>query len=242
MEKREDMDQTRVARYLATGAIIIIGLQGGPCCARALFPRIQATGKIKGIVLDPNEARIPAVTILIEGAHATRRLTTNDFGEYESEVPAGTYHIKADLPNYFPFRRAAIRVDSGKTVTINVAPAQRVLSVGLEVTEQGVQEPVRMAPLPQYEIFALRSPPRDDLDVLVQYQRRTLRRDTIEYTKAVVSYDSITVYAETIRLERTTFRIEAGGNVIVDDGGQRVRAKRAEVDLRTRSAIISLSF
>src|SRR5882724_1037629 len=152
----------------------IIGLQAGHCCARALFVRIQATGKIKGIVLDPNEARIPAVTILIEGGHVTRRLTTNDLGEYESEVPAGTYHIKADLPNYFPFQRAAIRVESGKTVTINVAPAQRVLSVGLEVTEQGVQEPVRMAPLPQYEIFALRSPPRDDLDVLVQYQRRTL--------------------------------------------------------------------
>jgi len=58
----------------------------------------------------------------------------------------------------------------------------------------------------------------------------------------VVSYDSITVYAETIRLERTTFRIEASGSVIVDDGGQRVRAKKAEVDLRTRSAIINLSF
>lgn len=235
------MKHSRVAICIVASAAITISVHATPR-ARALFQKIQATGKIKGLVLDPNEARIPGCAILILGEHVTRRLSSNEFGEYESEVPAGTYRITADLPNYFPFRRAPVRVHPGTVVTINITPAQRILSVGLEVTERGVQEPVTMAPPPQYELFSLASTTRDGLEVLVQYQRKSQRVDAIEYTKALISFDSITIYAEIVHLDKNISRISASGRVIVDNGHQRVRANRAEVDLRTRSATINLRF
>ena len=189
-------------------------------------------GRIHGTVIDPNGAVIPHAGVIVESRQIKRELVTNKEGAYEVELPSGIYQISTNIPAYYPFRRATFCVQPGVVTTINMAPVLRVLAIGLEVTSSGSREPITTAPPPKYESF---SPPQSSgprLDLLVRFSKRRKRGSNIEYAGAVASYNALTIYADKMRLEPKTSNLKAEGNVVVEDGKQRLQTNRAELEFK----------
>jgi len=209
---------------------------------QSVSPEVQSTGRVRGVVLDPHEARIIDATITVEGSRFVRVIKTNELGEYEIEVPSGVYRIRAEIPRYFPFQRAAFRVDGDAVRMINIVPTQRVLSTGLEVTARGSRQDVTTVSPPQNESFSLATRSGPLLEAVIQFQKRGTDGDFIRYSGAMLTYDSLAIYADTIRLNKRTLELKASGKLVVEDGKQRIHGTSVEANLREGTIGITLTF
>lgn len=61
------------------------------------------TSKIIGVVLDANNARIASASIKIENARFSREVQSGEEGDFEFELPAGTYHITVEKDGFRRF-------------------------------------------------------------------------------------------------------------------------------------------
>jgi hypothetical protein len=214
-----------------------------------LYPNAQITavgqntlGHIRGAVLDNNEARILETTVAIEGNGLKREVTVNEFGEYEFHIPPGVYFLKAQAPNWYEFRRAPVRVMAGKEIVINITPTIRILSSWYELKEEGSKEQVKIASSPQYDTYGQLIPTEPELSLLVQYKKKQTEKGSLEYQEVVVSYNTLTVRADILRVTNPILKLRVYGNVIVDIGGQRIHTDQVEIDLKSRVVILSVPF
>ncbi|MBA2341274.1 MAG: carboxypeptidase regulatory-like domain-containing protein [Pyrinomonadaceae bacterium] len=76
---------------------------------------INSKGKIKGLILDANEARVPNARVVLKGKEFTRKVKSNEAGEFEVELPAGVYQISIDARSlgFSLFQEKGIRVRAG---------------------------------------------------------------------------------------------------------------------------------
>ena len=82
------------------------------------------TGRLKGRVVDVAEMPIPKVQITIQSPAYSFKLSSNEDGYFEIEVPAGSYQISSEkLPGFAATRREAVRVGAGETVEVKIVPA-----------------------------------------------------------------------------------------------------------------------
>jgi hypothetical protein len=195
---------------------------------------------VKGVVLDEHEARINTATITIEGSGIQRLIKTNELGEYEFDVPNGIYQIRAEVPNYYAFKRAAFRVKPNTVRIVNIVPVQRVLSIGLEATLQGEREQVKTAPPAEFESLKAPNPGEPSLEIVVRFQKRETDGEFVQYRGASLTYDAFTIYADRIRLDKRTLNLEASGKLIVEDGEHRIHATSIRASLKEH--IVDLTF
>jgi hypothetical protein len=81
---------------------------------------LKQFGKIKGRVVDVNNARIPRADITIVGEGLRWRVTTDSEGEFEISLPIGEYRLSVEANG---FRRSASQkflIKSGKTQRFNI--------------------------------------------------------------------------------------------------------------------------
>ena len=91
------------------------------------------SGRIVGRITDENNGDgLPSVNVLIKGTYYG---ASSDFdGNFKIEkLNPGTYNIDVTLLGYKTVQYSAIKVEGGKTVTLNVKMAESVLSLGQEV-------------------------------------------------------------------------------------------------------------
>jgi hypothetical protein len=233
--------ENRLMRVEQIAVVVLMLITATVLTASASAQSLSSTmGKIKGTVTDPKGAVIPNAIVIIESRQTTQKVVANEEGAYEIELPAGLYRISSVVPAYYPFRRASFCVQPLILMTINIAPVLRILTIGLEVTSSGSRQPITTSPSPKYESF---SPPHSSgapLDLLVRFRKRRQHRDNIEYSEAMASYNALTFYADKMRLDRKTLQLEADGNVVVEDGKQRWRVKRAELEFKAGEPIFKL--
>jgi carboxypeptidase family protein len=220
----------------ANQIISVVLLTVAVCCAtltRAVDCSGQTiqNGKVRGSVFDPNEALIPKAKFIIEGRDFRREVSSNDVGEFEAEVPAGIYRITSEQGAYYPLKRASFRVAPDSVTVLNIRPALRVTSIALVVTEKGARDRVTYKRPPKYEVFQP-TPGSGSLDLVVQFQKRSDKGDVVNFRNASLSYDSLFIYADFLYLEKSTFRISAHGNVLVEDNGRSVRGEKLNMVFR----------
>jgi hypothetical protein len=80
----------------------------------------QQFGKIKGQVVDINDARILRAEVVIAGEGLRWRLTTNDEGEFETLLPTGEYQFSVEADGFQRFSSQRIEIKSGKTQRFNI--------------------------------------------------------------------------------------------------------------------------
>jgi hypothetical protein len=80
----------------------------------------QQFGKIKGQVVDINDARILRAEVVIAGGGLRWRLTTNDAGEFETSLPTGEYQFSVEADGFQRFSSQRIEIKSGKTQRFNI--------------------------------------------------------------------------------------------------------------------------
>lgn len=201
----------------------------------------QPVGTVSGTIMDSSGAVIvlPRPTIIFKGTNDARRVTPDDNGDYEIDLPAGAYDVTTELPGYYPLRRAKFRVLAGSRVTINLVPSPRYLVRGTTVS---TNKPVdRSAPRPRYDELrvAISSP----LPVcLIQFEKKRIVNGIVKYYWATFSYDNLTIYADELRFNRKQKQLKASGKrVIVEDGKQRVEVKHAVVSLKGREPVLDLT-
>ncbi|MGH9928100.1 MAG: carboxypeptidase regulatory-like domain-containing protein [Pyrinomonadaceae bacterium] len=217
----------------------------------------KVTGELSGTVVDMNEARVSGATVTIEGEALTRAIATAEDGTYKIELPVGTYRIKAARTGFCPARRAPFRALSSTSIILNftLIPCSIVNDITIK-NGQYVGETDRYKDPFKEEVFPLVHPSGASLELLVRYGARQENPEIIEYRGTVVSYDehadtptgsirrekylgvtfsydSLMIRADKVQLDPKTFRLEAEGNVVIEDGKRCVTARRALVDLRT---------
>lgn len=83
------------------------------------FTATQLMGKIKGVVLDPYDARIVGATITIKSDKLNRTIRTDDAGEFEIEVPISSYQISAEAFGFKKSDTTDLRVSAGEVSSVS---------------------------------------------------------------------------------------------------------------------------
>jgi len=222
----------------------------------------QVTGQLSGTVVDINEARVSGATVTVEGEGVTRTVATAEDGTYKTELPVGTYRIKATRTGFCPARRAPFRAVSSTSTILNftVIPCPIVNDINIK-NGQFIGETDHYKDPFKEETLSLTDLAGAPLELLVRYGSRREDQNTVEYRGAVVgydehaktptgsvrcekylgvsvSYDSLMIRADKVRLDPKTFRLEAEENVVVEEGEHISYAKRIEVEFRSGHPII----
>ena len=79
-------------------------------CASLSFA--QQTGRITGVVVDPNDARIVGATVRIENGEFRQTKRTDSEGKFELKAPEGLYDLTIEQSGFRKFRMRGFRVDA----------------------------------------------------------------------------------------------------------------------------------
>jgi hypothetical protein len=93
------------------------------CSASTLFAQssvTQASGQIKGVVMDVQDARVPAAIIKIVGKDFKWEGMADSEGEFTADVPPGTYRIYVASPGFRKFESAFLKVKSNVIELVNI--------------------------------------------------------------------------------------------------------------------------
>ena len=88
--------------------------------ARSAGPQ---TGRILGVVLDRNDARVAGATVIIEGGPKLdfkRELKSGEAGEFEIKLPPGVYRITVEANGFHRFEGPELKVQARATEMINI--------------------------------------------------------------------------------------------------------------------------
>lgn len=80
----------------------------------------QQTGKIIGVILDANDARVVNATVLIDNGKVKREVKSGEEGEFEVWLPAGRYRITVEANGFRRFVHPPVKVKAKVTKTINI--------------------------------------------------------------------------------------------------------------------------
>ena len=99
----------------------------------------QGTSELRGRVLDPQGAVLPGVTVTVRNQDTGmfRETVSNSDGTYfVSSLIPGTYEISAEMPGFRKYDRKDVRLEIGKTITLDVELAVGRLDEVLTVTAE----------------------------------------------------------------------------------------------------------
>jgi hypothetical protein len=91
-------------------------------------PLSEPAGELKGVLLDPNGARVVSGSIIIEGRNFRRELAPNEEGNFQAELPAGVYRVTVNSMGFRRFRRKNIKVESNPPTTMKITLSPVALS------------------------------------------------------------------------------------------------------------------
>jgi hypothetical protein len=109
------MNRTEPAKVIA--AFLFVGLLAGAAMISAASPRM---GKIKGLVLDVNKARVVNAVVLVQGADVKRKVVSDDEGWFETSLPPGSYRITVKADGFRQFISPALKVEPGKSKAFDI--------------------------------------------------------------------------------------------------------------------------
>lgn len=201
------------------------------CASFAAKAQQTALGKVAGFIFDQQDAIILGIDVTIENQDFRKTVMPNsDTGKYEVELPAGIYTITTKQGFWYAVNRAVFSVRANETTTINLNPTVRIATIGIEVTSQGVREPVEYNSEPKYETFL----PFSDspFNVVVEYQKRKQRKNFVEYRNAKLTYNNQSLHADFILFDKNDLRVEAKGNVTIDKNGQRQKKQNGNLQIQ----------
>src|SRR5262245_65328091 len=83
----------------------------------------ESTAELRGRVADAQKAATPGATITItnQNTGVVRQAVSNADGTYFiTAIPPGTYALQAELSGFSKFSRRDVRLDLGRTTTVDV--------------------------------------------------------------------------------------------------------------------------
>ncbi|HEY9464338.1 MAG TPA: TonB-dependent receptor [Vicinamibacterales bacterium] len=99
----------------------------------------ENTAELRGRVVDSQDAGIPGVTILItnEATGVYRQSVSNADGSYfVTAIPPGLYTLEAELSGFQKYSRKGVRLDLGRTATLEIQLAPGAVTETITVTAE----------------------------------------------------------------------------------------------------------
>lgn len=81
---------------------------------------VDSTGKVAGVLLDANDARITEARISIENAETNRRVKSGPDGEFEASLPVGDYRITFEADGFQKFSLGEVTIKADQTLRIRI--------------------------------------------------------------------------------------------------------------------------
>ncbi len=115
-------------------AALILSLFAPPQSGAQVAP---AAGTVRGVVTDPSAAVVPNATVSAAGNGVTRTAKSDGQGRYTlSNLPAGTYSIRADASGFVTFTQADVDVAAGQVKDLGIGLQLATQAQQVQVTEQ----------------------------------------------------------------------------------------------------------
>lgn len=197
----------------------------------------EPPGSVRGTVSGEGIGALEGIPIVIQGAEAASEMPpvlTDENGAYQASLPPGVYTVYPKFspgdPWYRRFRRAKFRVVSGANTTIDLSPfagldycsqkGERL--VDLRPTDIG-SSTVRKIPSPNYDVYSIPQTVGQPLDMVIDFCKREMKGGLIFYKSVVVTYNDMTLYADTVSLRPKDFllQIVTGKATIISAGESR---------------------
>jgi hypothetical protein len=113
--------------------LLTLAFHRAPTLAQTHSPTPRAEGDLKGLVLDPNDARVAGAQVRVENKEKLFETQTSDEGAFQLRVPSGEYQLTIQSGGFKPFVKKRVRIEADKTETINAtlwpAPSTGTLKV-----------------------------------------------------------------------------------------------------------------
>jgi len=109
------MNRFRSTKVIA--AFLFVWLVASAGMTSTASPRM---GRIKGIVLDVNKARVVNADIIVRSGDVKRKIMSNDEGRFEISLPPGSYQITVRANGFRQFTSPILRVESGKSRAFDI--------------------------------------------------------------------------------------------------------------------------
>jgi len=196
----------------------------------------QDAARVIGTVFLPyefDEAVVPDVKIEFESDKSTTEATTDKSGKYAVTLPPGVYQVTARGPGFCPVKRAEFNAQPGGDILINLVITVCPTHVG--------------SPLQTHSLRPRRS--KQAKPFVITFANRRIRAGDVEYhgmklgddhIATVITYDSLTIYADTLILMKNSSRLRAQGHVVIEDGKRRRRVDQATIDFDADNPITTL--
>jgi hypothetical protein len=117
-------------RFMSAAVLVL----AGAFIVSAQNSSATATGKLSGLVVDPDGSVIPNAKVVVETSTFRREVVAGETGRYEIELPTGNYLV------------TAVRGDFHPTIVKGVVIASNALTT-LDVTLKGIQVFEELVPL-----------------------------------------------------------------------------------------------
>jgi len=98
-------------------AFLLMSVLAGAGMTSAATARV---GKIRGIVLDVNKARVVNALVIVQSAEVKRRVMSDGEGRFEISLPPGSYEITVKAAGFREFSSPLLRVEPGKTRVFDI--------------------------------------------------------------------------------------------------------------------------
>ena len=136
----------RVPKYLLL--IILVAVLTTMLCVgqqRTSSQTQETNGKIQGVLLDINDARIVRAKIIIEDARHKHELKSGEEGDFEIQLPAGSYRIRVEANGFRKFEVSPFKVKANVTEMINIHMEVGVISEPLKVSRAQKSQSIQSA-------------------------------------------------------------------------------------------------
>lgn len=163
-----------------------------------------------------NRIMLPAPQITVTGPKVKINAIQSSEGTFSIPLGSGIFEITVDANGYYRLKRSKIMIECNKGYTLNLKPLPRYTTLGTSVSKRGDVD--KRVPAPQYKIVF-----EDELVSLgifpvIQYLSKRSKGGVVEYQTAVLSYNFVTIYADSVELDKKFNTLTCSGTIVVDDG------------------------
>jgi hypothetical protein len=197
---------------------------------------------------------VPNCEVVLKSASVSKKVNSGADGHYEVDLPAGVYNVATNCamaPNdweYYPAVRSDFEVKPSASFLLNLwTPVKRTKQIK---TRDGTDQLEYRSDDLKSEFLEIKSGTSVSRKILVRFLRRAASKELAEYqgrrdyrqdAPASVSYESLSIYADSITIEKPALHIRAVGHVIVEDGRQRRQGNEATVEFDAPDPLASLT-
>lgn len=182
----------------------------------------------------------------------SQRVTTNDAGVFEADLPLGNYTMTAEFQGFRPYHRPLFRVTAPTSPVFDVTlPVQSTCDIVVVNSSGGSATPDEWVAAEKErclkeDFLSIASKEGIPFQLYIRYVTHTVIGDKSTYAgwknpyedPVFVSYNLFSLWADTVTYDAKKQAIEASGNVaVVDESGTKHRADSMSFKIENGQAV-----